>query len=75
MSIDLERWQRKADYYANGPEWVHRIWSTQPSFDWFCKSRRQALSQAGVLRKLGRDWFVNSELLEAVVRSELGEAA
>ena len=76
MSIDLDRWQRKADFYANAPTWVRSIWSTQPSFEWYCKSRRKTLAKAGALRKLGRDWFVHSDQLEVAVRGEFfGDSA
>lgn len=73
MSDDLLRWQRKRDFYANAPDWVRQFWSTQPSFNWYCKSRRLELSEAGVLRKLGRDWMVDVQQLEQTLRKQLGE--
>lgn len=71
MSNDLSRWQRKREFYTNAPDWVRQIWLTQPSFNWYCKSRRQELSEAGVLRKLGRDWMVDVEQLEQTLRQQL----
>ncbi|GEM_PF-5700600 len=50
MSDDLSNWQRKREFYAHAPEWVRQIWPTEPSFNWYVKSRRQVLSNAGMLR-------------------------
>ncbi len=71
MSNDLSNWQRKREYYKQSPDWVRQIWPSEPSFNWFIKSRREALANAGVLRKLGRDWLVNEQALEDDVRAQL----
>lgn len=71
MSSNLSDWQRKREFYANAPEWVRQIWPTEPSFNWYVKSRCHALSNSGVLRKLGRDWLVNQQALENDVRQQL----
>lgn len=76
MSDDLERWQRKSGFYAAAPQWVYGLWRTQPSFEWFVKSRRSELANAGAIRKLGRDWFVDVDALQEFVTHQLmGEAA
>ncbi len=67
MSDDLDRWQRKRGFYATAPQWVYGLWRTQPSFEWFVKSRRSELANAGAIRKLGRDWFVDVEGLKLFV--------
>jgi hypothetical protein len=72
MSDDLSNWQRKREFYAHAPDWVRQIWPTEPSFNWYVKSRRQVLANAGVLRKLGRDWLVDVKALEQNMRQQLG---
>jgi hypothetical protein len=80
----LQRLQRKKVYYTDGPPWVRSVWNTQAGFEWFCKSRRAALEQAGGLRRMGRDWFIDAEAFPKVVAAEfhlpevageIGEAA
>lgn len=71
MSDYLERWQRKRGFYADAPSWVYGLWRTQPSFEWFVKSRRAELSNAGAIRKLGRDWFVDVNALQLFVENKL----
>jgi hypothetical protein len=70
MSDDLERWQRKRGFYATAPQWVYGFWRTQPSFEWFVKSRRSELANAGAICKLGRDWFVDVDALQNFVASQ-----
>ena len=74
MSCELDRWQRKRGFYDNAPEWVHNIWRTRASLEWFLKSRRNELNAHGAIRKLGRDWFVDIERMKIFVseRLELG---
>lgn len=80
----LYRLKRKSDFYTDGPQWVRSVWPTQASFEWFCKSRRDALQQVGGLRRMGRDWFIDAEAFPNAVAaefhlpqsvSETGEAA
>lgn len=71
MVTDLSHWQRKREFYQQAPDWVRQIWPSEPSFNWYIKSRREALSKDGVLRKLGRDWLVNEQALEQDVRGQL----
>lgn len=66
----LQRLRRKSDFYSDGPAWVRTVWPTQAGFEWFCKSRREALHKAGGLRRMGRDWFVDAEAFPRVVAAE-----
>jgi len=72
MSNDLSNWQRKREFYSRGPHWVRQIWPSEPSFNWFIKSRREMLANSGVLRKLGRDWLIDQQALEQNVRQQIG---
>lgn len=66
----LQRLRRKSDFYSDGPQWVRTVWPTQAGFEWFCKSRREALQKAGGLRRMGRDWFIDAESFPKVVAAE-----
>lgn len=66
----LERLRKKGDFYNIGPDWVRSVWKTQAAFEWFCKSRREVLERRGGLRRMGRDWFIDSELFAQAVACE-----
>jgi len=66
----LERLRKKSDFYTDGPDWVRSVWKTQAGFEWFCKSRREALEQRGGLRRMGRDWFVDAGVFPQAVAQE-----
>lgn len=73
MNVDtLSRMRRKADFYAQAPAWVHQIWPTFDSFNWFIKTRAKVLSSVGAIRKLGRDWFVDEQLFAQEVAVAFG---
>jgi len=51
---------RKAEFYHEGPNWVRSIWPTENSFSWFIKSNGKELKELLGIRKVGRDWFVDT---------------
>lgn len=56
----FDRLRRKAEFYQQGPEWVRSIWPTENSFAWFLKSHTQELEKLLAIRKVGRDWFIDT---------------
>jgi hypothetical protein len=70
----LERLQRKIDFYRDpaAPPWCRTIWSRPEAFENFCKQKRDLLKEAGVLVRVGRDYFVDREQFPPAAASILG---
>jgi hypothetical protein len=62
---------RKVKYYEEGPAWVRNMWPTSESFAWFIKNNQETLQERGAIAKLARDWLIDSESFEPVIRSML----
>ena len=61
--MDLSNLRRKRDFYTNNsPAWVRIVFRSFTSFNWFCKDNRNALIAAGALFRIGRDYFVDTEI-------------
>ena len=71
--VQLSALRRKGDYYKNeAPDWVRIIWNRPESFDWFIKDNRSTLAADGSIIRLGRDWFVNTEVFPESAKRILG---
>jgi hypothetical protein len=71
--MQLEALRRKKDYYGtDAPAWVHNVWPRASSFNWFVKEHSTTLVERGAIIKLGRDYFVNTEVFPAAARQILG---
>lgn len=68
----LNRLERKPEFYKTAPDWCHRIWPRPQSFGNFCKQNREPLKQAGVLVRVGRDYFVDREQFPIAAARILG---
>lgn len=69
----LNRLKRKADFYRDdAPEWCRAIWPRPQSLSNFIKQHREPLKQAGALRRIGRDFFVDAEVFPRAAASILG---
>ena len=70
--MDIEALHRSQSWLANdAPAWCRIIWRTPASFNWFLKDNRKALADGQAIVKLGREWFVNSELFPTVAKTIL----
>lgn len=68
----LEIVERKREYYYSGPDWIRNIWKRRESLDHFIKSNKERLSAAGAVVKIGRDYFVDTEVFPVVACEVLG---
>ena len=65
--------RRKTAYYQqDAPDWVRNVWNRPESFDWFVKNNRNALVECGAVVKLGRDFFVDTQVFPGVAERLLG---
>ena len=65
--------RRKASYYQHdAPDWVRNVWNRPESFDWFVKNNRAVLLENGAVVKLGRDFFVDTQVFPGVAERLLG---
>lgn len=68
--VNLRR--KDAFYQHDGPQWVRNVWPRPESFNWFCKANRDRLVEQGAMHKLGRDWFVDTEVFPTAAERILG---
>ena len=74
--MNIESLRRKAEYYEHdAPTWARVIWTRPASFNHFIKFNRDALVEAGAIRRIGRDYFIDSEVFPVVAARILGIAA
>ena len=65
--------RRKTAYYRHdAPDWVRNVWNRLESFDWFIKNNRAALLERGAVVKLGRDYFVDTQVFQGLAERLLG---
>jgi hypothetical protein len=74
MSIQqIVNLRRKANYYQHdAPDWVRNVWNRPESFDWFVKNNKDVLCAQGALVKLGRDFFVDTQVFPSAAEHILG---
>lgn len=71
-NINLTALRRAGDFYeTDAPNWVRSLWPTRSSFDWFIKSRRAQLVEAGALVKLGSRVCVDTERFKDAAQTVL----
>lgn len=71
--MNLELLVRKRDYYdQSAPQWVRNIWSRKEALDHFIKYNKRQLSSVGAVVKIGRDYFVDTEVFPVVACEVLG---